>query len=59
MSQPLVTVLMPVYNAEKYVGETMASTLNQTYRHFEFLIIDDGSTDKSLEIINSFKDERI
>lgn len=59
MNNPLVTVLMPVYNAEKYVGQTIESILNQTYRHFEFLIIDDGSTDKSLEIINSYSDNRI
>ncbi len=59
MNIPLVTVLMPVYNAEKYVAQTIESILKQTYTDFEFLIIDDGSTDKSLEIIQSFHDSRI
>lgn len=56
---PLVTVLMPVYNGEKYLEEAIESILNQTFRDFEFLIIDDGSTDKSAEIIASFNDARI
>lgn len=54
-----VTVLMPVYNGEKYIREAIASILNQTFRDFEFLIINDGSTDRSVEIINSYKDPRI
>ena len=56
---PLVTVLMPVYNGEKYLKEAIESVLNQTFRDFEFLIIDDGSADKSAEIIKSFNDARI
>lgn len=56
---PLVTVLMPVYNAEAYLREAMDSILVQTYRDFEFLIIDDGSTDASSEIIKSYSDNRI
>ena len=59
MGNPKVTVLMPVYNAEKYVGEAIESILNQTFRDFEFLIINDGSTDNSLGIIESYKDLRI
>lgn len=59
MKNPKVTVLMPVYNAEKYISEAIQSILNQTFRDFEFLIINDGSTDSSVEIIESFKDERI
>jgi glycosyltransferase involved in cell wall biosynthesis len=58
MNSPL-TVLMPVYNAEKYLIEAIDSILNQTHRDFEFLIIDDGSTDSSIDIITSFKDPRI
>ncbi|PEA19358.1 glycosyl transferase family A [Bacillus cereus] len=54
-----VTVLMPVYNGENYLREAIESILNQTYEDFELLIINDGSTDKSLEIINSFHDSRI
>ena len=59
MSNPKVTVLMPVYNAEKYVGEAIDSILKQTFTNFEFLIINDGSTDKSLEVIKSYIDPRI
>jgi len=50
---------MPVYNAEKYVSETIESTLKQSFGDFEFIIIDDGSTDQTLSIIQSYKDERI
>ena len=58
-NNPIVTVLMPVYNGEKYLKETIESILNQTFRDFEFLIIDDGSKDQTEEIISSFIDERI
>ena len=54
-----VTVLMPVYNGERYLRQAMDSILSQTFRDFEFLIIDDGCTDKSVEIINSYADPRI
>jgi glycosyltransferase involved in cell wall biosynthesis len=56
---PLLTVLMPVFNAEKYLYEAIESILQQTFTDFEFLIIDDGSTDSSAEIIKSFNDPRI
>ena len=45
MSYPLVTVLLCTYNDEKYVAEAIQSILNQSYKNFEFLIINDGSTD--------------
>jgi glycosyltransferase involved in cell wall biosynthesis len=57
--KPLVSVIMPVYNGEIYLIDSINSILNQTFKDFEFLIINDGSTDKSLEIIKSFNDERI
>jgi len=56
---PRVTVLMPVYNGESYLREAIESILEQTYTDFEFLIINDGSTDKSVEIVRSYKDSRI
>jgi len=59
INNPKVTVLMPVYNSEKYLRESIESILNQTFTNFEFLIINDGSTDKSKEIINSYNDSRI
>lgn len=56
---PKVTVLMPVYNGEKYLREAIESILSQTFRDFEFLIINDGSTDNSVKIIESYDDPRI
>lgn len=58
-SENLLTVLMPVFNGEKYLKTAMDSILNQTYSDFEFLIINDGSTDLTEEIINTYKDPRI
>jgi glycosyltransferase involved in cell wall biosynthesis len=54
MAIPAVTVLMPVYNAERYVAEAVQSILDQTFRDFELLIIDDGSTDRSPEILGEY-----
>gem|GEM_PF-1188047 len=54
-----VTVLMPVYNRERYLAEAINSILAQTFQDFEFLIIDDGSTDNSVNIIRTYSDSRI
>ena len=51
---PRCSVLMPVYNAERFVSEAVESILNQTYRDFEFVIIDDGSTDRSRRILQDY-----
>ena len=59
LNRPKVTVLMPVYNCMQYLREAIESILNQTFTDFEFLIIDDGSIDKSVEIIKSYNDSRI
>lgn len=59
MNLPLVSVVMSVYNAEKYLKEAIDSILNQTYKNFEFIIINDGSNDKSLQIIEQYLDKRI
>lgn len=59
LNNPLISVLMPAYNAEKYIKEAIESILNQTFSNFEFIIIDDGSIDATEEIIKSFKDSRI
>jgi glycosyltransferase involved in cell wall biosynthesis len=56
---PLVSVLMPVYNAERYLKESIESILNQTLTDFEFIIINDGSNDQSDKIISSYLDARI
>ena len=57
--KPTVTILLPVYNAEQTVSETIDSILVQTYSNFELLIINDGSDDRSEEIITSYSDKRI
>lgn len=57
--KPLVSVILPVYNGEKYLDEAIKSILSQSYKRFELIIIDDGSKDKSLSIIKRFKDSRI
>lgn len=58
-AQPLVSVLMPVYNGEKYLAEAIDSILKQTYTNIELLILDDGSSDNSGAIVNSYDDDRI
>ena len=55
---PEITVLMPVRNGERYIKESIDSVLNQTLTDFEFLIIDDGSTDRTVEIIQGYTDKR-
>lgn len=59
MSNSLVSVIMPVYNTGKYVLDAIQSILNQSYGNFELIIINDGSTDNSEDIILSFNDDRI
>ncbi len=54
-----ISIVMSVYNGERYLREAMDSILNQTFTDFEFIIIDDGSIDKSAVIIQSYADERI
>lgn len=56
---PLVSVIMPVYNAEKYLCEAIESVINQTYANWELLITNDGSTDNSKNILQSYTDKRI
>lgn len=56
---PLVSVLMPVYNGEKYIEASIKSVLDQSFTDFELLVLNDGSTDASESVVQSFKDERI
>jgi len=58
-STPQVSIILPVFNCQKFAGEAIQSILDQTYKDFELIVIDDGSTDNSAEIISSFKDKRI
>lgn len=57
--EPVLSIIMPAYNAEKYISEAIESIINQTYTNWELLICDDNSTDKTYEIAKSFMDERI
>jgi glycosyltransferase involved in cell wall biosynthesis len=56
---PKITVLMPAYNAGKYIREAIESVLQQTFTDFELLIVNDGSTDNTADVIQSFNDPRI
>lgn len=59
--ESLVTIIMPIYNASKYLNLSIESVLKQSYKNFTLLLIDDGSTDNSIEIIQEYKkkDDRI
>ena len=57
--KPKISVLMPVYNGDQFLDRSIKSVLNQTFNNFEYIIINDGSIDGSLKIINSYKDSRI
>jgi len=53
------SIVIPLYNKEANIADTVNSVLNQTYSHFELIIVNDGSTDNSLKVVQSIKDERI
>lgn len=55
----LISVITTAYNAEKYIQDTIESILNQDYENIEYIIVDDGSTDRTVEVINKFSDSRI
>ncbi|WP_019154269.1 glycosyltransferase family 2 protein [Robertmurraya massiliosenegalensis] len=59
MNSPVATVFIPIYNCESYIKETLDSIINQTYNNLEILLINDGSTDNSIDIINQYDDPRI
>ena len=56
---PAISVCIPTYNGEKYIAQTIESILNQTFTDFEIIVSDDGSSDKTLEIVGLFNDPRI
>jgi glycosyltransferase involved in cell wall biosynthesis len=57
--KPLVSIILPVYNNEKYVRYSIDSVLSQNHANWELLVVNDGSTDTSKEIIESYSDKRI
>jgi len=56
---PQISVVMSVYNGDKYLREAVGSILNQAFTDFEFIIVDDGSTDSTAEILGSYTDARM
>ena len=59
LNKPLVSIIMPAYNVEEYIARAIQSIIDQTETNWELIICDDASTDKTIEIIESFKDDRI
>lgn len=59
MSTPTISIVMPFHNSEKYIKESLRSVVKQSYRDFEVILINDGSSDNSMKIVESFDDERI
>lgn len=59
MKTPAISVVMPMYNVERYIGEAIQSVLDQDFEDFELIVINDASTDRSSDICHSFKDPRI
>ncbi|MDX2048202.1 MAG: glycosyltransferase family 2 protein [Chitinophagaceae bacterium] len=59
MDSPLVSVILPAYNSERFLHKAIESILNQAYRNFELLLINDGSTDSTRQIMQSYSDERV
>ena len=54
-----ISVILPVYNSQKFIKQAIESVLGQTFTDFELIIVNDGSTDSTLDIISNFKDKRI
>lgn len=59
MDEKLVSIIMPAYNAEKYITNAINSIIHQTYKNWELLIVDDYSKDNTIKIVSEFKDDRI
>ena len=59
MNEGLVSVVVPVYNAEKWIEDTILTIKSQTYENWELILVNDGSTDNSLEVIRKYENERI
>ena len=51
----LVSIIIPVYNSEKYIGKCLDSILSQTYQNFEIIVVNDGSKDNSLEVLRKYE----
>src|SRR5690554_3087136 len=56
---PVVSIIMPTYNRAEFISAAISSVLRQTYESFELIVIDDGSTDETAQVIRSFTDQRV
>jgi glycosyltransferase involved in cell wall biosynthesis len=56
---PLISIIIPAYNHEKFIGQAVASVLHQSYENLELIVIDDGSTDKTADVIGQYHDKRM
>ena len=56
MQKPLVSIIIPVYNCDKYIAESIESVLNQTYHPIQTIVVDDGSVDSTAEIVQAYKE---
>ena len=59
MTPPKISVVMPIYHVEQFVAKAVRSVLDQTFKDFELICVDDGGTDGSIDIVRSFDDPRI
>ena len=59
MNSKSVSILLPVYNGEKFITQAINSIFDNSYQNFEIVLIDDGSTDNTVPLVNKFKDDRI
>ena len=57
--RPKVSILVPVYNAEKFIADTISAVLAQTFTDFELILLDDNSSDNTQQVISAFNDKRI
>lgn len=59
MDEELISIITPTYNCGKFIGETIETVLNQTYKNWEMIIVDDESKDNTEEVVSTYKDPRI
>ncbi|RYE28756.1 MAG: glycosyltransferase, partial [Sphingobacteriales bacterium] len=59
VTEPLVSIIIPVFNAEKFLSQSIESAINQTWRNVEIIIVDDGSTDQSVQVAKMYANNKV